>query len=126
MKNITCLFVTQKRPKKNLMKIILLTGAIITNVLTNVGFKYSALNESIPSKKWGWLLIGLVFGLANSVLFTESLRYISLQVASTIFFSVTIVGLYFVSVFWFNEPVTFLRIAGATTIIIGVIMISVK
>jgi multidrug transporter EmrE-like cation transporter len=104
---------------------LLLTGAIIANVLTNVGFKYSALNETVPMKKWSWLAIGLVFGLVNSVLFTESLRFVSLQVASTVFFALTIVGLYAVSVWWFNEPVTMLRLAGGVVILIGVIMMSI-
>ncbi len=35
------------------MKELLLTGAIISNVLTNIGFKYSALNEAVPAKKMG-------------------------------------------------------------------------
>lgn len=103
---------------------LLLTGAIIANVLTNIGFKYSALNELVPVKKWCWLAVGLVFGLVNSVLFTESLRFVSLQVASTVFFALTIVGLYLVSVFWFNEPITLLRLAGAVVVIVGVIMMS--
>lgn len=30
---------------------LLLTGAIIANVLTNIGFKYSALNELVPSAR---------------------------------------------------------------------------
>jgi multidrug transporter EmrE-like cation transporter len=108
------------------MKELLLTGAIISNVLTNIGFKYSALNEAVPAKKWGHLALGLVFGLINSVLFAETLRFMSLQVASTLFFSLTIVGLYLVSVFWFNETVTLLRLAGAVVVIIGVVMMSVK
>lgn len=108
------------------MKELLLTGAIISNVLTNIGFKYSALNEAVPAKKWGYLALGLVFGLINSVLFAETLRFMSLQVASTLFFSLTIVGLYLVSVFWLNETVTLLRLAGAVVIIIGVVMMSVK
>lgn len=108
------------------MKLLLISGAIIANVLTNIGFKYSALNEAVPSKKWVYLAVGLVFGLINSVLFTESLRFISLQVASTVFFSLTIVGLYLVSVFWFDEPITTLRLAGALVVTIGVIMMSVK
>jgi multidrug transporter EmrE-like cation transporter len=65
------------------MKELLLAGAIVSNVLTNIGFKYSALNEAVPSKKWGFLALGLVFGLINSVLFTETLRFMTLQVAST-------------------------------------------
>ncbi|MBI1286048.1 MAG: hypothetical protein GC178_00555 [Flavobacteriales bacterium] len=107
------------------MKLALISGAILANILTNIGFKYSAINEAIPMKKWGFLAIGLVFGLINSVLFTESLRFISLQVASTVFFALTIVGLYVVSIYWFNEPVSMLRLAGGAVIIIGVIMISI-
>ncbi|MCF8463414.1 MAG: hypothetical protein K9G41_01130 [Flavobacteriales bacterium] len=107
------------------MKVLLITGAILANVLTNIGFKYSAIYDLVPMKKWSYLAIGLVFGLINSVLFTESLKFISLQVASTVFFALTIVGLYGVSVFWFNEPVTMLRLAGGAVIIIGVIMISI-
>lgn len=107
------------------MKLTLIAGAIIANILTNIGFKCSAINEAIPMKKWGYLAIGLVFGLINSVLFTESLRFISLQVASTVFFALTIVGLYLVSIYWFNEPVSMLRLAGGAVIIIGVIMISI-
>lgn len=106
------------------MKFLLLFGAIVTNILTNIGFNYAAIHDAVPVKKWSYLLIGLVFGLANSVLFTESLKYISLQVASTVFFSLTIVGLFLVSVFWFQEPYTLRRCLGAVVIVIGVIMIS--
>ncbi len=109
-----------------MLKILLLTGAILSNVLTNIGFKYSALNEAIPAKKWGWLALGLVFGLINSILFTECLKYISLQVASTIFFSLTIVGLFLISYYWFGEELTLLRGLGGLVIIVGVIMMSIK
>src|SRR5688572_11383716 len=108
------------------MKYVLLFSAIIANILTNVGFNFSALNDSVPLKKWGFLAIGLVFGLINSVLFTESLKQIPLGVASAIFFSVTIVGLYLVAHFYFGEEVTPYRILGGVFITIGVILISVK
>lgn len=75
------------------MKYALLFSAIIANILTNVGFNFSVLNDSVPAKKWGYLAGGLVFGLINSVLFTESLKQIPLGVASAIFFSLTIVEL---------------------------------
>ncbi|MFT6211666.1 MAG: multidrug transporter EmrE-like cation transporter [Bacteroidia bacterium] len=41
------------------------------------------------------------------------------------FFSLTIVGLYAVAVFWFDEPVTMLKLVGALVVTIGVIMMSV-
>jgi multidrug transporter EmrE-like cation transporter len=108
------------------MKYTLLYLAIIANILTNVGFNFSAIHDKDPLKKWGFLAIGLVFGLINSVLFTESLKYISLQVASSIFFSLTIVGLFLVAHFYFQEPVTTMRIAGVFVITAGVIMVSLK
>jgi multidrug transporter EmrE-like cation transporter len=80
----------------------------------------------VPLKKWGYLAIGLVFGLINSVLFTESLKQIPLGVASAIFFSLTIVGLYLVAHFYFGEEVTPYRIVGGVFITIGVVIISVK
>jgi len=106
------------------MKHILLYSSIVFNVLTNVGFNLSALNEASPVKKWSFFAGGLVFGLINSLLFTESLKYISLQVASAIFFSLTIVGLFLASHFLFNEPVSLARLGGMGIIIIGVVIVS--
>ena len=106
------------------MKHVFLYSAIIANILTNVGFNFSAIYDKEPTKKWGFLALGLVFGLINSVLFTECLKYITLATASAIFFSLTIVGLFLVSHFYFNEPVTTMRVAGIFVITAGVIMVS--
>lgn len=108
------------------MKYVLLYSAIIANILTNVGFNFSAIYDKEPTKKWGFLGIGLVFGLINSVLFTECLKEIPLSVASAIFFSLTIIGLFLVSHYYFKEEVTMLRTAGIFVITIGVIMVSLK
>ena len=108
------------------MKYVFLYSAIFANVLTNVGFNLSAINDATPSKKWGFLIGGLVFGLLNSVLFTESLKEIPLHVASSIMFSLTIVGLFIVSYFFFNETITIWKLVGATLITSGVVVISMK
>lgn len=108
------------------MKYLLISSAIIANILTNVGFNFSAIYDSNPVKKWGFLAVGLVFGLINSVLFTESLKHMSLSVASAVFFSITIVGLFLVSHFYFNEEVTMIKTAGIFVITVGVIMVSLK
>lgn len=108
------------------MKYILLYSSIIANVLTNVGFNLSAINDKTPVKKWGYLAGGLVFGLINSVLFTECLKYIPLHVASAIFFSVTILGLFLVAHFGFGEKVSYTQMVGVGVIIVGVIMVSLK
>lgn len=108
------------------MKYFLLYSSIIANILTNVGFNLSAINDKTPAKKWGYLAGGLVFGLINSVLFTECLKYIPLQVASAIFFSITIVGLFLVAHFMFGEAVSYSRMGGIALIVAGVVMVSLK
>ena len=75
------------------MQYIILFAAVAFNVLTNIGFKFSALNEKTPVKFWTYFAIGLVFGLINSYLFTESLKSIPLGIVSAIFFSLTVIGL---------------------------------
>src|SRR5579863_511239 len=108
------------------MRYILLYSSIIFNVLTNVGFKFAALNDAQPFKKWSFFSIGLVFGLINSYLFTEALKHVPLQVASAIFFSLTIVGLFLVSHFFFKESFSLFRLLGGGLIITGVIIISLE
>ena len=108
------------------MKYVMLYTSIFFNVLTNVGFNLSAIHDSNPIKKWGFFIGGLVFGLLNSFLFTECLKEIPLQVASAIYFSLTIAGLFVVSYFFFNEGITPLRMMGGLFITLGVIMISFK
>jgi|ERR1043165_222102 multidrug transporter EmrE-like cation transporter len=107
------------------MQYVCLYTSILFNIFTNVGFNLAAINDANPVKKWGFFAGGLTFGLLNSVLFMEALKgkVISLQVASAIYFSLTIVGLFLAAHFGFNEPVSALRIAGIFVIIAGVIMV---
>ena len=108
------------------MKYALLGSSIFFNVLTNVGFNLSALNELSPVKKWSYFAVSLIFGLINSVLFMESLKYISLQSASAVYFALTIIGLFLVSYFGFKEQVSLQRLIGVTVIVVGVIMVSLS
>jgi multidrug transporter EmrE-like cation transporter len=106
------------------MKFVFLYSALVANILTNIGFKLSALNDAIPVKKWGYLAGGLVFGLINSVLFTESLKYVNFGEASAVFFALTVIGLYGSSYFIFHEPVNAIGLVGVILITAGVIIIS--
>lgn len=108
------------------MKYAQLYLSIVFNVLTNAGFKLSAVNENIPSKRWGFFAGALVFGLLNSFYFTESLKTIPLQIASAIFFSLTIIGLFLVSHFYFGEAFTVKGLLGGAFIIVGVILVSMN
>lgn len=98
--------------------------AIIFNVMTNVGFKYAAMVEGNAPKKWLLFSGALVLGLLNSVCFTEALKTIPLNIASAVFFSLTIVGLFLVSYFVFDENLNWLHIGGAFLIVAGVIMVN--
>lgn len=98
--------------------------AILFSILTNIGFKYAAMVQQQPSKKWTIFSVALIFGLLNSICMTEALKTIPLNIASAVFFSLTIVGLLVVSYFLFNDVITWKQIAGTAIIIVGVIMIN--
>jgi multidrug transporter EmrE-like cation transporter len=108
------------------MKYVLLYSSIIFNVLTNVGFNFSALNDKVPVKKWSYFAGGLVFGLLNSYLFTESLKDIPLGVASATFFSLTIVGLMLAAHFGFGEVISTGKLVGVAFILTGVVIVAIK
>ena len=108
------------------MKYVLLYSAIAANLLTNVCFNFSAIHDKVPAKKWGFLALGLVFGLINSVLFTEALKTVPLGIASAVFFSITIIGLFLVSHFYFHETVNLRQVLGVFVVIAGVVMVSYK
>ncbi len=98
--------------------------AIFFNIITNIGFKYASMAEKNPVKYWTILFASLIFGFLNSVCFTEALKTISLNTGSAIFFSLTIVGLFLVSYFWFHEAMNWKHITGTFVIIAGVILIN--
>jgi multidrug transporter EmrE-like cation transporter len=105
------------------MQYIILFAAVAFNVLTNIGFKFSALNEKTPVKFWTYFAIGLVFGLINSYLFTESLKSIPLGIVSAIFFSLTVIGLTLAGHFMFGEEFTTTTFIGGSFILLGVVII---
>ena len=105
------------------MQYFILISAVVFNVLTNIGFKYAALNEKTPVKFWIYFAISLIFGLVNSYLFTESLKSIPLGIVSAVFFSLTIIGLTLCGHFMFNEEFSSTTFIGGAFIIIGVVII---
>jgi len=98
--------------------------SIIFNVFTNAGFKYAAMAEANPKKKWTIFSVSLIFGFLNSICFTEALKSVSLNIASAVFFALTIVILALVSYYVFNESISPLHLAGVLVIVAGVIMVS--
>ena len=100
--------------------------AILFNALTNMGFKYASMVEGNPKKKWLMFSGGLVFGLFNSICFTECLKTIPLNLASAIFFSMTIVSLTVISYVVFNEEMNWTRMAGIGVIVAGVFIVNMN
>lgn len=98
--------------------------AILFNVLTNIGFKYASMVEKNPKKYGVTLFISLIFGLLNSICFTESLKQLPLNIASAVFFSITIIGLCLVSYFWFHETTNWKQFLGIFIILIGVVLVN--
>ncbi len=108
------------------MNYFMLIIGVVFNVFTNIGFKYAAMVQNRPVKKWTFFSVALLFGLLNSVCVTEALKSIPLNVVSTIFFSMTIVGLLLVSYFIFHEQMNWMRVAGIRVIVTGVVMITMN
>ncbi|HNM31445.1 MAG TPA: SMR family transporter [Chitinophagales bacterium] len=98
--------------------------AILFNVFTNAGFKYAAMADGNPKKKWTIFSVSLIFGFLNSICFTEALKGVSLNIAGAVFFSLTIVSLTLVSYYLFNEQISPLHLAGVLVIVAGVIMVN--
>jgi multidrug transporter EmrE-like cation transporter len=118
-----CIFIYIKK-NKGMITNYWIWLAIIFNILTNIGFKYAAMVEKNPPRYWAIFIGSLVFGFLNSYCFTESLRTISLNTASAVFFSLTIVGLCLMSYFWFHEAMNWKHITGTFVIIAGVVLIN--
>ena len=100
--------------------------AIISSILTNIEFKYAAMVLGNPTKKWLTFAGALVFGLLNSVCMTEALKTIPLNIASALFFSLTIIGLLFASYFIFKDALGWKQIIGTAIIIVGVVVVNLK
>lgn len=106
------------------MSYFMLALGVFFNLLTNIGFKYAAMVQNRPAKKWTFFGIALLFGLINSICVTEALKTLPLNIVSSIFFSMTIVGLLLVSYFVFHEPLNWIRVLGIFIIIAGVVLVS--
>lgn len=108
------------------MPYVLLFSSIFFNIITNVFFNLSALNDASFFKKKAYFIAGLACGLLNSFQFTQALRNIPLQIASPIYFALTIVGLFLSSYFFFNEGISAMRVAGVLVICVGVVMVNLR
>lgn len=108
------------------MSYLMLFLGVLFNIFTNIGFKYAAMVQNRPMKKWTIFSIALLFGLGNSLFVTEALKTLPLNVVTSVFFSMTIVGLLLVSYFIFHEQLNYMRVAGIMVIVTGVVMVTMN
>jgi len=98
--------------------------AALLNAGSNVFYKYSSLSGQQKMLSLALLGVGLLLGAVNVVLFTKSLKGISMNVAYPIYSAGTIVLVTIASILIFRENVTVLRIVGISVISLGVILVS--
>ena len=98
--------------------------AVLINAVANVFFKYSSLAGQQRIESLALLGVGLLFGVVNVVLFTKSLKGITMNIAYPIYSAGTIVLVTLASILIFSENVTVLRIIGISVITVGVILVS--
>jgi multidrug transporter EmrE-like cation transporter len=98
--------------------------AALLNAGSNVFYKYSSLSSQQKMLSLALLGVGLLLGAVNVVLFTKSLKGISMNVAYPIYSAGTIVLVTIASILIFGENVTVLRVVGISVISLGVILVS--
>ncbi|MFN8277753.1 MAG: SMR family transporter [Chitinophagales bacterium] len=108
------------------MGYLLLYASIFFNIITNVCFNLAAIHSEEKWKSKAFFIGGLACGLMNSFQFMQALKTIPLGVASPIYFSLTIVGLFLTSYFLFHETITMMQVGGVLVICVGVVMVNLK
>ncbi len=105
------------------MKYIFLIFAVLFNVSAYIIFK--SLSGKANDLQWFVIFsVGLLFGAINTFLFTKSLKEINLGIAYPVFSAASISLIILISVFVFNEKVTFINIVGFLVILIGIILLT--
>jgi len=110
------------------MKSLMILGLILANLafvlLSNIGFKWSALSTGWQGFLW-WQLAGNLAGFLSVLTFTSLLRLIPLHVAYAIsagfgFVLVQVVGAHLI----FQETITKSQWLGSALVTLGIIVIS--
>ena len=72
------------------------------------------------------LVIGLLFGGINAVLYTKSLHRIPLSIAYPVFSAGSIILISLASLFFFREKLNIKQVLGIFTIMAGIVLVSMK
>jgi len=104
---------------------MLLTFAVILNAGSSVFYKFSSLNSEKQILSIFLISLGLLIGAINAVLYTKSLKGISLNTAYPIFSAGSLILVTLISIFIFKEIITIQKIIGIIILIIGVVLVSI-
>ncbi len=98
---------------------------MLINSGANVFFKYSSLTSEQKTLSLALLAAGLFLGVFNVILFTKSLKGISMNIAYPVYSAGTIILVTLAAILIFKENVTILRIIGIAVISVGVMLVSI-
>jgi spermidine export protein MdtJ len=104
--------------------VIFLVLAVLFNAGSNVFYKYSSLSSQQRMASLVLIGLGLLLGAANAVLYTRSLRGISMNIAYPVFSAGSIILVTFISILVFKESVTLMKLLGISVISLGVVLVS--
>jgi multidrug transporter EmrE-like cation transporter len=105
--------------------LMLLTFAVILNAGSSVFYKFSSLNSEKQILSIFLMSLGLFIGAINAVLYTYSLKGISLNTAYPIFSAGSLILVTLISIFIFNEVITIQKITGIIMLTVGVVLVSI-
>jgi small multidrug resistance pump len=101
------------------MGFILLTVAVVLNVVANGLFKGSSLVQPMGTRKIALIAAGLSFGFVSTLCYIKSLDKIELGLAFPLFSAASIILITLVSVLMFHEGLSLQRAAGIVVICVG-------
>jgi multidrug transporter EmrE-like cation transporter len=98
--------------------------AVIFNAVASICFKYSSMGNHSRHSNFIFFVSGLLFGGVNAFLYAKSLKTIELNVAYPIFSVGSFVLITIISLFLFNETLSFQKLSGIVVICIGIFLIT--
>jgi multidrug transporter EmrE-like cation transporter len=97
--------------------------AIFLNAGSHVFYKYSSLS-GMQKGAIVWLIgAGMLIGAVSIVLYARSLVGIAMNIAYPVFNAVSIVLVVLLSIFFFTETITVVRVVGLALISLGVVLV---
>ena len=104
------------------MGYLFLSFSICFNIIANGFFKHASLQD--PGKeKWMLFGVGLFIGLLNTLSYLKSLETLKLSIAYAVFGACSTIGVAIVSLIYFHEGLTVLKLVGLGVITVGLLML---